>query len=199
MSESGKRGKVFVISGPSGSGKTTLAEEALKAKELRRKLIKSVSYTTRPKRSGEKEGRHYFFITEQGFKQALKAKKILEWTRYLGYHYATPKDFFEGSLRRGKSIILCLDLKGALKIKRAYPQDTVTIFVVPPSLSVLGERIRKRCTKTKREEILKRIRLAEAELLSADKFDYCLLNKNLNKVAKELKAIILEKLKKRGD
>jgi guanylate kinase len=199
MGESKGRGKVFVISGPSGSGKTTLAEEALKAEGLRGKLLKSVSYTTRPKRSGEKEGRHYFFITERQFKQALKAKKILEWTRYLGYYYATPKDLFEASLKKGRSIIICLDLKGALRIKKAYPQDAVTIFVVPPSLSVLGERIRKRCAKTKKEEILKRIRLAEAELLSADKFDYCLLNKNLSKVAGELKTIILEKLNKRGD
>jgi guanylate kinase len=194
MRHSRLRGLIFVLSGPSGSGKTTLAERALKDRALGRKLVKSISYATRPQRSGEAEGKHYFFITDAQFKKALKAKKILEWTRYLGYYYATPKDFFEAQLKKGKHIILCLDVKGALRIKRHYPKNTVTVFVVPPSLEVLSQRMRSRCSATKTAEIRKRVRLAAQELLSARKYDYCLVNRNLDKVAGELKGLILQKI-----
>jgi guanylate kinase len=195
MRQTPKRGLIFIVSGPSGSGKTTLVGRVLEDGELKKRLVRSVSYATRPKRSGEKNGKHYFFISQTQFKQARKAKKILEWTRYLGYYYATPKDFFEKHLKKGKNIILCLDVKGAFRIKRAYPRNTVTIFVVPPSLGVLGERMRRRCNKTDSEEIRRRVRLAEDELLLAHRYDYCLVNKNLDKVAKELGAIILNKIK----
>ncbi|HTY45210.1 MAG TPA: guanylate kinase [Patescibacteria group bacterium] len=189
------RGLVFVLSGPSGSGKTTLAERVLQDRTLGRKLARSISYATRPQRSGELEGKHYFFITNGQFKEALKAKKILEWTRYLGYYYATPKDFFESRLKKGKHLILCLDVKGALRIKRQYPKNTVTVFVVPPSLEVLSQRMRNRCSATKTAEIRKRVRLAAQELLSANRYDYCLVNRNLDKVAAELKGLILEKIR----
>ncbi len=187
---------MFVVSGPSGSGKTTLVERILKTRVLHPRLTRSISITTRPKRSGEIEGKHYFFLSRQEFKSALKQKKILEWTDYLGYYYATPRDFFETQLKEGKNLILCLDLKGAARVKRIYPRNTVTIFVLPPSLGVLGERIRRRCSKTKKEEILKRVKLAEKELRSASKFDYCLINEDLNKVAGELKEIISCRLPK---
>jgi guanylate kinase len=194
MGHSQLQGLIFVLSGPSGSGKTTLAERVLKDRVLGRKLVKSISYATRPQRSGEVEDKHYFFITDAQFKKALKAKKILEWTRYLGYYYATPRDFFEAQLKKGKHIILCLDGKGALRIKRHYPKNTVTVFVVPPSLEVLSQRMRNRCSATKTAEIRKRVRLAAQELLSAHKYDYCLVNRNLDKVAGELKELILEKI-----
>jgi len=185
-----KRGMVFVVSGPSGSGKTTLVERILRSRKLGSRLTRSISFTTRPKRSGEIEGRHYFFVSRQDFKRALGEKKILEWTDYLGYYYATPRDFFETQISHGKNLILCLDIKGAARVKRAYPRNTVTVFVLPPSLGVLGERIRRRCSRTKKAEILKRVKLAEKELRSASKFDYCLVNEDLNKVAAELKTII---------
>ncbi|MBU0709962.1 MAG: guanylate kinase, partial [Candidatus Omnitrophica bacterium] len=103
---------IFVISGPSGSGKTTLRDKLLEDQELIREgLTKSVSLTTRPRREGERNRQDYSFITEKQFKLKLKGKKILEWTKYLGYHYATPRDFVEQQLKRGKSVILCLDLK----------------------------------------------------------------------------------------
>jgi guanylate kinase len=167
----------------------------LKDRALARALVRSVSYATRSRRSGEVEGKHYCFIAEAQFKKALKAKKILEWTRYLGYYYATPKDFFEAQLAKGKHIIMCLDVKGALRIKRHYPKNTVTVFVVPPSLGVLSQRMRSRCSATKTEEIRKRVKLAAAELLSANKYDYCLVNRNLDKVSGELKGLILNEIR----
>jgi len=93
-----KQSFLFIVSGPSGSGKTTLASSVLKSPELKNRLIKSISLTTRPRRPGEKDKKDYFFVPEERFKKLLKAKKILEWTRYLGYYYATPKDFVESQL-----------------------------------------------------------------------------------------------------
>lgn len=188
---------IFVISGPSGSGKTTLLEALLRDKELKNSLVKSISYTTRPERSGEQDLRDYFFITEQQFKKKLKGKKILEWTRYLGYYYATPRDFVEGQLKKGKHVILCLDLKGALKIKRLYPENTVTVFVVPPSIKALKRRITIRCNKTKKEEIGRRLELAKQELLNSRNYDYCVVNKSLKKATADLRKIIVKQISKR--
>jgi guanylate kinase len=170
---------MFIISGPSGSGKTTLLKNLIRAKEFKGKLKKSVSFTTRPKRPGEREGKDYFFISEKQFQQHLKRKKILERTRYLGYHYATPKEFVEKQLATNKHIALCLDLNGALKLKRLYPKDTLTIFVMPPSLKELKARIEKRKCRTKRQEITQRIKLAKKELRLAQRYDYHILNKDL--------------------
>lgn len=186
-----KRGRIFVISGPSGSGKTTLASRIVQDKNLKKLLIKSISFTTRPKRSGEKDKKDYFFIGQEDFKRGLKAKKILEWTKYLGYYYGTPKDFVERQIAKGRHLVLCLDFKGAQAIRRAYPRETVTVFVVPPSLEVLRERIQNRCNKTKQEEIRKRVELAEKELAVAEIYDYSLVNKELDKTVAALKEIIL--------
>ena len=188
------QGLIFVVSGPSGSGKTTLLKKILKVKELKNILSRSISFTTRPKRSAEQDKKDYFFIREKQFREKLKAEKILEWTKYLGYYYATPKHFVEQQVKDGKNIALCLDLKGALKIKQLYPKNTVMIFVMPPSLDVLQERIKKRSKKTRKEEIQQRIKLADKEILAAGKYDYCVVNTDLHKVIKELKNIILGEL-----
>lgn len=187
----GPGGLIFVVSGPSGSGKTTLLKKLRTDRQLDKRLAKSISFTTRPKRSSEKDKKDYFFITQARFEQALKAKKILEWTRYLGYYYATPRDFVEKQLKQGKHVILCLDLKGAFKIKRVYPKNTVLIFIIPPSLETLQERIGTRCNKTKKEEIKERLKLAKTELLASCRYDYCLVNKRLQRATEELREIIL--------
>ncbi|HLD82400.1 MAG TPA: guanylate kinase [Candidatus Omnitrophota bacterium] len=186
-----KKGLIFVISGPSGSGKTTLLKKLLNDKALSPRLVKSISLTTRPKRSVEKEGRDYFFISRKEFQQKKRAKKLLEWTRYLGYDYATPKDFVEGNLAKGRSAALCLDLKGGARIKKLYPKNSVTIFIKPPSIAQLQERIEARCKETRRLEIKKRLGLARRELLFAGKYDYSLVNRNLGAALEELKEIVL--------
>lgn len=184
--------KIFVISGPSGSGKTTLLRHLIKDRRLSKRLVKSISLTTRPKRSGERQGKDYFFVSKKQFTRKRKAKKILEWTRYLGYDYATPKDFIDGQLHKSKNVLLCLDLRGALKIKHLYPQNTVAIFVAPPSLKALQDRIKKRCKKTAKEEVQKRLRLAQKELQASRRYDYCLVNRDLSTAIKRLKSIILK-------
>ncbi len=189
-----KRGLIFVISGPSGSGKSTLLDEILKDFKINRLLSRSVSLTTRPKRSGEAGGTHYFFIDEAKFKKLLQAKKILEWTRYLGYYYGTPKDFFEKQRHRLKHIALCLDYKGALQVKRLYPENTITVFVMPPSLRMLATRIKKRCSKTKDDEVKKRLEMARKEIFYRRRYDHCVVNKDLRQAVKKLKEIILEEI-----
>ena len=186
------QGKIFVISGPSGSGKTTLLTSLIQDKEIGKLLVKSCSITTRPKRSQEREAKEYFFVTPEEFRRRLKAKKILEWTRYLGYYYGTPKEPLEKQLNGGKNVGLCLDLKGARILKKIYPKNTVTIFVLPPSLSVLKERIQNRCRHTHQQEVAQRMLLARRELREAGKFDYCILNQNLPVALKELKSIFLQ-------
>lgn len=185
---------IFVISGPSGSGKTTLRDKLLEDKGLRAHFVKSVSFTTRRKRSGERNKKDYIFINEQEFKNRLKAQKILEWTKYLGYYYATSKDFVDRHLKRSKNIILCLDLKGALRIRRLYAENSVTIFILPPSIEALKHRIERRCNKTRQEEIQKRLELAKQELSDAGKHDYRVVNKNLAQAVRELKGIISKEI-----
>jgi len=188
-------GKIFVISGPSGSGKTTLLTSLIQDKKIAKTLVKSCSVTTRKKRSRETEAQEYFFVTPGEFKGLLKAKKILEWTRYLGYYYGTPKGPLEEQLKRGKNVGLCLDLKGARILKKLYPQNTVTVFVLPPSLEVLKERIQNRCRHTAQKEVTQRVQLARRELKAADKFDYCILNQKLAVALGELKNIYLQETK----
>ncbi len=192
--QSKKQGLIFIISGPSGSGKTTLVKNLLGNKTLKNKLVRSISFATRPKRSGEEDKKDYFFISERRFKQEQKAQNLLEWTKYLGYYYATPKDFIERQLDKDKHVILCLDLKGALTIKQRYPKHTVTIFVMPPSLGALLHRITRRCNKTKDEEVRQRLTLAQQELSAADRYDYCVVNKDLDQATKQLKGIILKEI-----
>jgi len=187
-----KLGKIFVISGPSGSGKTTLLESLVKDKEIAKLLVKSCSITTRPKRAKEREAKEYFFVTPLEFKRLLKAKKILEWTRYLGYYYGTPKEPLEKQLRSSKSVGLCLDLKGSRVLKKIYPNNTVTIFILPPSISELKMRIKNRSRQTKPQEIKQRLSLAGREIKSAGKFDYCILNQSLSVALRELKNIFLQ-------
>lgn len=184
------KGKIFVISGPSGSGKTTLAQSLLKDRKLKKKIARSVSFTTRPKRSGEKNRKDYFFISQNDFKEKLKAKKILEWTRYLGYYYGTAKDFLGAQLRKSKAIVLCLDLKGAAEIKKLYPGITTTIFIMPSSLDELYSRIKNRCKDTKVREISRRLKLAGKEIRAKKRYDYIVVNKDLEAAVRELKGII---------
>ncbi|MDD5282103.1 MAG: guanylate kinase [Candidatus Omnitrophica bacterium] len=187
-----KTGKIFIISGPSGSGKTTLLTRLIQDKKIAKLLVKSRSVTTRPKRLGENQGKDYFFVTRSEFSRLLKAKKILEWTRYLGYYYGTPKGPVEKLLKEGRHIGLCLDLKGARILKKIYPRNAVTVFVLPPSLSVLKARIEGRCRDTNKKEIAQRLRLAQREILAASQFDYRIMNQNLRVALKELKKIFLK-------
>ncbi len=183
-----------MISGPSGSGKTTLIRGVFKDRRLKKRLVRSISFTTRPVRAIETHKSDYFFISQAQFKRALKAKKILEWTKYLGYYYGTPRDFVDGHLNKEDGILLCLDVVGARKVKKIYPRNTVTIFILPPSLDTLPKRIKQRCSGTKKEEVEKRLRVAKKEILASRGYDYRIINKDLTRALRELKGIIIKEI-----
>jgi guanylate kinase len=189
-----KKGVLFVVSGPSGSGKTTLINRALEDARLKKRLIKSVSFTSRPKRSNESGLKDYRFISQAAFRQKLRDKKILEWTKYLGYYYGTPKDSVERKMQQSKGIFLCLDFKGAQRIRRLYPRNTVTIFVMPASIGDLFQRIKGRCVKTKNDEIRRRIALAKEEMENARSYDFTIINKKLPQAIKKMKDIVAKEL-----
>ena len=195
----GAKSIIFVISGPSGSGKSTLLARLVARRSLRRLLVKSVSLTTRPKRSKERQGRDYFFVSRIEFKRLLARKKILESTRYLGYDYGTPVSILNQAQEKSRSLLLCLDLKGALNIKRLYPQRTVLIFVQPPSVDELRSRIRKRCSKTSGREVDRRLNLARREMTQAARYDYRVMNEDLKGAVGRLKKIILKEIGNRSE
>ncbi len=188
------KGLIFVVSGPSGSGKTTLLARLLEDRVLKKVLVKSVSFTTRPKRSSERNAENYFFISGDQFKRERLAKKFLEWTKYLGYYYATSRDFFHKQIKKGKHVILCLDFAGASKLKKLYPENAVTIFIQPPSFKTLEQRIKSRCNKTKTIEIKKRLKLARQEVRVGPRYDYFLVNKDLASTVRALKKIVLKEI-----
>jgi len=189
-----QQGLIFVVSGPSGSGKSTLVDELLKDRCLKKKLVKSVSFATRPKRSGERDKKDYFFISNKAFKAKLAAEKILEWTKYLRYYYGTPREFVEEQFKKGKHLILCLDYRGVSQLRRILPQNTVAVFILPPSLEALRRRIAKRCHLTREQEIRQRLRLAAKELALAQKYDYRVKNSDLRQATRVLKKIILSEI-----
>ncbi|MCX7661994.1 MAG: guanylate kinase [Candidatus Omnitrophica bacterium] len=186
--------KIFVISGPSGSGKTTLVKELLRDRLLKKKLVKSISLTTRPRRKKELKGKDYFFVSKKEFISLLKKNRLLEYTKYLGYYYGTSKDFIEKVLQKNKNILLCLDLRGAKAIKKLYPEKTKTIFVAPPSLEVLKERIKERSPEIKENELKARLFLAKREIKKKQDFDCCIVNEDLKESIRRLKKIILKEI-----
>ncbi len=178
-------GKIFVFSAPSGSGKTTLVKYILK---LFPQLVFSVSATTRAGRGNEIDGKDYFFISEDDFSRKIENDEFIEWEKFYDYYYGTLKSFVNETVESGKSIVLELDVKGALSIKERYP-ESVLIFIEPPSINALGERLKRRNTETE-EDFRKRIDRAAMELSYKDKFDYCVINDDLDAAKADVKRII---------
>lgn len=181
-----KRGKIFAISAPSGTGKTTIVKKML---EEIPDLIYSVSATTRKKRSNEKHGTDYFFYTEKEFLDKIQNHEFVEWEKVYDYYYGTFKYFINQNINDGKSVIADLDVKGALALKNIYAQ-TILIFISPPSIEELIDRLTKRNTETD-SDLLKRIERAKMELSQKDKFEYLIINNDLEKAIAETKSLIL--------
>jgi len=185
------KGQIFVFSAPSGTGKTTIVKYILGEFP---ELVFTVSATTRAKRETEIDGKDYFFLSEDEFKSKIENNEFIEWESFYGYYYGTLKSYVNSTILSGKSIVLELDVKGALKIKEQYP-DSVLIFIEPPSLDTLGERLKRRNTETE-SDFKKRIERAEMELKYKDKFDYCVVNDVLENAKEEVKKIIEKELSK---
>jgi len=149
--------------------------------------------TTRRPRPGEKNGADYLFVSEKYFRQAIKKKRFLEYEENFGRLYGTPKKFIEDSLAEGRSVILSIDVKGAMKVKRKCPGKCVLIFIMPPSLGVLRKRLRLRRSEDKKA-ILARLRLAKKEMAHKTKYDYVVVNDRLGPAYKKLKKIVASEL-----
>ncbi|MDW5300569.1 MAG: guanylate kinase [Sedimentibacter sp.] len=179
-------GLLVVISGPSGAGKGTICK---RLKEEIKDLKVSVSATTRKPREGEIEGTSYYFINEEEFIKRINNEEFLEYAKVYGNYYGTPKREVFKELQDGNDIILEIDIQGALQVKKNYPKG-VFIFILPPSLTELNNRIEKRGTDSK-EVILKRMQCAYDELDYAFEYDYVVVNDEVEAAVEKIKIIIL--------
>ena len=186
MTNSVKKGTLFVISGPSGVGKGTLVAMLLKNHP---EIKLSVSATTRNPRPGEIEGVHYFFLDKEDFKNRINSGEFLEWAEFSGNLYGTNKNFVKKMLEEGQNIILEIEVQGALQVKTQL-EEAILIFIEPPSFEDLKIRLLKRSTESE-EEIQKRLAIVKSELEQKKEFNHLIVNDNLDTALKNLEAVIL--------
>ena len=179
------KGKIFVISAPSGSGKTTLCKRLLKECK---NLVVSKSFTTRPLRKGEKNKRDYIFVSKKEFEAARKNGEFLEWAKVFDNYYGTPEEFVEKKIAIGKSVLLIIDVQGAFQVKKKRPGATL-IFIFPPSLGELKKRLIARKTDNT-AEIKSRLKIARREMALAKRYDYQVINDDLDRAVDRLKKIV---------
>lgn len=178
-----KEGKLIVFSAPSGSGKTTIVRHLLKQEELG--LEFSISATSRERRGEEEHGKDYYFLSVKEFKNKIKNNEFLEWEEvYRDSFYGTLKTEVERIWKLGKHVIFDIDVSGGLRIKRKFPEQTLAVFVKPPSIDELKIRLKNRKTESE-DRINMRIAKASAELATAPLFDTIIENDNLDKALKE--------------
>lgn len=181
-----EKGKLIVISGPSGAGKSTVVFKAIEGRE---DVCFSTSVTTRKPRPGEVDGREYFFVDPDRFKEMVENDELLEHAEYVANSYGTPRAYVEEKLEAGLNVLLDIEVQGARQVHEKMP-DAVKIFIIPPSLEELEKRLKGRGTDTERAIEARLIR-ARQEYQEADFYDYLIINDDADKAAKELSAIIL--------
>jgi len=167
--------RLVVLSAPSGAGKTTVARHLLSTIP---NAVFSVSATTRPRRTGEVDGRDYHFLTREEFERKIAAGELVEYEEIFGNYYGTLRTPTEEVLRNGNVMIFDVDVHGALSLKRAYPNDTFLLFIAPPSLEELERRLRRRGTESD-EQIRRRLERAAMEMSYQDQFDATIINDDL--------------------
>ena len=185
-------GIIIVISAPSGAGKTSICREFFKTCP---NVRYSVSFTTRPPRTGEKDGEDYSFISREEFRKKIEAQDFVEWTEKFGYLYGTSKGAVQASLEKGSDILLDIDTVGAKNIKNAFPEG-VFVFILPPSMAELKRRLLGRGSETQ-ADLKNRFDKAVDEIREAIWYDYAIVNEDINRAAEQFKAVyIAEKLKR---
>jgi guanylate kinase len=181
-----KKGKLFVITAPSGSGKTTIIDIIRKKVEG---IGYSVSHTTRPPRRGEVNGVHYCFVAREDFEKMIEAHEFVEWAIVYEHLYGTPVSSVESTLSSGRDLLLDLDIQGAQEIKKQFPEATL-IFILPPSLEILHERLKRRSAQDD-TNIGLRMEKAVEEIEKCRDYDFLIINDDLKKAAREVEAIIV--------
>jgi guanylate kinase len=176
---------LIVVSSPSGGGKSTVIQDILKNDP---DMEYSVSVTSRAPRPGETNGVSYTFVSENQFRKWIQEDRFYEWAEVHNHFYGTRKDIIREKLERGKDVIMDLDFQGGLNVKKKSP-DAVLIFLLPPSLEVLEKRLRTRNTDQEKE-IQVRLKNASEEIEYATRYDYILINENLDQTIQEVKGII---------
>lgn len=181
-----RQGILIVVSGFSGAGKGTIMRELLKRYE---QYALSVSATTRAPREGEEEGKDYFFKTREAFERMIADDELVEYACYVNHYYGTPRAYVEETLSRGRDVILEIEIQGAHKVKQQYP-DALTLFVMTPDAEELRYRLESRGTETP-EVIEKRMQRAAKEAMGIEKYEYIVVNDNLEKCVDEVHRIIM--------
>ena len=178
---------LYVIAAPSGAGKTTIVKEILKNNP---ELVFSISATTRKKRAGEEDGKDYFYFSKEHFQDKIRNNELVEYEiLFNGEYYGTLKSFIEENLQKNKSMIFDVDVKGALAIKKLFREDARLIFIMPPDIETLKDRLRKRATEGP-EQINERTKRVDLEIEKAKEFDYIVTNDHLEKATSEVQRII---------
>ncbi|GGE35104.1 guanylate kinase [Marinicauda pacifica] len=188
-----RRGLMFVLSSPSGAGKTTLSKRLI---ALNPDVVLSISATTRKPRPGEVDGQDYFFLSEKAFKQKIEAGEFYEWAKVFDHYYGTPKGPIEEALDEGRDVVFDIDWQGARVLAEAAPDDCVRVFILPPSLALLRERLTKR--KQDSEEIIRgRMQRAKDEIEHWQEYDYVVLNDDFSRALEKMSEILhAERLKR---
>ena len=180
-----QQGILAVVSGFSGAGKGTLMKELLKRYD---NYALSISATTRSPREGEADGREYFFISQERFQQMIEEDRLIEYAQYVNHYYGTPKDYVMQQMAQGKDVILEIEIQGALKVKKRFP-DALLLFVTPPSAEELCRRLVGRGTETL-EVINARLRRAAEEASGMEAYDYLLINDEIDRCVEEMHRLI---------
>ena len=181
-----KKGNLIVLSGPSGVGKGTVLQALLKKYD---NICYSISATTRAPREGEKDGVDYFFMDEKKFKTWIREDKFIEWAKVHNNYYGTPRSYVQETLASGKDVILEIDIQGAKQVKEKFAEG-IFIFLAPPSLKELENRIYNRGTE-KETEIETRLKNAKKELQEIKNYDYLLVNDIVKEAVEKLKSVII--------
>ncbi|HDL78367.1 MAG TPA: guanylate kinase [Bacteroidetes bacterium] len=176
------KGLLCVLSSPSGGGKTSVIQEILKRKP---EYAVSVSATTRPRRGHEINGKDYFFLSEDAFKKAIQKGEFVEWADVHGYLYGTPHASIDSKLKEGKVVLLDIDVEGGMAIKKLFPDQSLLIFLKPPSVEALVRRLKGRSTETE-AQIKKRLKRIPMEMAFMEKYDVVIVNDDFNRTVQEV-------------
>jgi guanylate kinase len=185
-------GKIVIISGPSGSGKTTLHKALLESPRIKGRLVKSISATTRLKRTGERQGRDYLFFSPALFESRIAKGYFLEWEKVFENYYGTPKRQVLNLLKKGKHVLLCIDVKGGRHVRQEFP-DALSIFIKTPSMTILRERLRERASES-HDSLSLRLKVAREEMKEAKHYNYVVVNGQLDKACRDLEKIVAREL-----